>query len=224
MIQRQRIEKKKEKRNGYLTFMKEYCRNLKTVGSIVPDSNVCYNSMLKHVPFDSADLILEFGAGSGTVTKEIIRRKRPETVFMSFEKNKTFFNRLSSNVSGDNVHFTRDDVFNSVSTLAAEVGMKHNGVDCIVSTLPCSSIKFDTLVQDAVIPLLKDGGFFIQYMHSLSLLKGFRAKPILKKHFNQVRSGFVFLNVPPVFIYTCRKAENGRAREEGRAAMNREAS
>ena len=72
-----------------LNIFKEYCGNVREIGSIVPDSRTCVNSLLKYVPFGTAEIIVEYGSASGAVTREIIKRKRPETVFVVFEKTRT---------------------------------------------------------------------------------------------------------------------------------------
>jgi phospholipid N-methyltransferase len=65
-------------------------------------------------------------------------------------------------------------------------------------------MKFGALIEKSVRPLLKDDGIFIQYMYCTALLKGERLRPILERYFRRVDAGFVFLNLPPTFVYTCR--------------------
>jgi len=190
-------------RGIHFAFLMEYARHFKEVGSVVPDSAVCLRRMVERIPFDTADTILEFGAGSGTVTREILKRKRPDTRFFSFEKNAVFYQRLKGCLEAENFHALQRDVFRSPRILGRELGDAAGAVDCILSTLPCSSIRFEELVRSAVLPLLKPGGCFIQYMHTLSVLKGFRAKPFLQGCFSQVETDLVWRNIPPVFIYAC---------------------
>jgi phosphatidylethanolamine/phosphatidyl-N-methylethanolamine N-methyltransferase len=216
LTQKLLTQEKQRPRGTYLTFLWEYCRNFREIGSILPDSTACLNSLLKHVPFESADLIIEFGAGSGTVTREIILRKRRETVFISFEKNHTFCKRLLNDLGRENVYFSHADVFDSVKALAARMSNPDGRVDCIISTLPCSCLDFEALVKNVVLPLLKQGGSFIQYMHVVSLLKGFRLKPLLQKHFNLIDLRFVLFNLPPVLIYSCRATNRQEGDSESR--------
>jgi phospholipid N-methyltransferase len=77
-------------------------------------------------------------------------------------------------------------------------------VDCIISTLPWSLLKFDDLLKNVVIPLLKDDGIFIQYMYTSSVLKGDVLRPILDRYFSKIDFEFVFFNIPPVLVYACR--------------------
>lgn len=196
--------KSKTTDKAFFTFLNEYFRNFREIGSIKPDSAVCVNLLLKSIPFKSATLILEYGAGSGAVTMGILKRKKPRCTLICFEKNNTFYHRLRQTVSGRSVFIVHDDVFNSTNVLLSRFGIPGGSVDCIISTLPCSTIKFDELLRQEVLPLLKKDGLFIQYMYTVSTLTGFRLQPILQKYFSRIDSAFVFFNLPPALIYTCR--------------------
>jgi phospholipid N-methyltransferase len=185
--------------------LREYCRNVREIGSVLPDSRACVNSLLRRVPFASAKVIVEFGSASGAVTREIIRRKHPATIFITFEKNPRLHGPLKANTSGENVFLVNEDAFNCRNVLADVCGVLQKGVDCIVSTLPCSSLDFDRLIRQSVLPILKDQGHFIQYMHTLSLLKGFSAKRLLRRYFTGLHSDFVLFNIPPALVYTCQR-------------------
>jgi phospholipid N-methyltransferase len=198
------LNRKNNSRYLYVSFLKEYFQNIRGIGSICPDSSFCVKELLKAVPFEPGSLIIEFGSASGTVTREILKRKNLESTLICFEKNSTFFTHLAQEIRGENVHLINEDVFNSVDILASQFGIQRGKVDCIISTLPCSSIQFDELLRKAVIPLLNENGLFVQYMHTLSTLKGFYLGPVLKKYFNQIEMDFVLRNFPPVLIYTCR--------------------
>lgn len=187
---------------AYLTFLKEYCRNYRQIGAIAPDSRPCVNAMFRYVPFRTANLILEFGAASGAVTRRILLRKRPDAVLVSFEKNPSFYRLLNKNVSGDNFFPVQEDVFDSARVLG-QIGLSGFPVDCVISTLPCSFLDFEGLLEHAVLPLLAPGGVFVQYLYSLSTLRGYRLSPRLRNYFENIHSRFVLLNLPPVLIYSC---------------------
>ena len=191
-------------RESFLLF-KEYCRNVKEIGTVMPDSMACIDSLLDQAPFSTARAIVEFGTASGAVTREIIKRKRPATLFISFEKNKNLYRQLKGRVEGENVFLVNEDVFNCRNVLKDRFGLGEESVDCIVSTLPCSSIGFEALVRDTVVPLLKQTGHFVQYMHLLSLFKLYTPNKSLKAGFNFITSDLVWMNVPPVIVYKCRR-------------------
>ena len=163
------------------------------------------NSLLRRAPFGTAKVIVEFGSASGAVTREIMRRKSPGTIFISFEKNPRLHGPLEAGTKGENVFLVNEDALKCRKVLADVFGILEKGVDCIVSTLPCSCLDFDGLVRHSVLPVLKDNGHFIQYMHTLSLLKGFNLKRFLGNHFAGLHSDFVLFNIPPALVYTCRR-------------------
>lgn len=185
-----------------LKFLREYCRNVKEIGSVVPDSKACVESLLRGVPFGTAGVIVEFGAASGAVTRELIRRKRPETLLVSFEKNPALYRSLKQELAAVNFCLVNEDAFNCRELLEALFRIGERDVDCIISTLPCSCLDFDGLMRRAVLPVLKGTGRFVQYMHSLSLLKGFHLETFLHKYFDNLQADFVWRNIPPAFVYT----------------------
>ncbi|MDA8090220.1 MAG: hypothetical protein M0Z61_08390 [Nitrospiraceae bacterium] len=190
--------------NVHFKFLGQYMRKIREVGSIAPDSGACVNGLLKSVKFKSAKVIIEFGSGSGAVTREILRRKRPDAVLICFEKNTAFYDHLRKTITGRNVFIILADVFDAAHVLASRFDISARSVDYIISTLPCSFMRINELLIKAVCPLLNERGAFIQYMHVPSVLKGFRLRPILSKRFSRIESDIVFSNIPPVFIYTCR--------------------
>jgi phospholipid N-methyltransferase len=190
--------------SAYFNFLSQYMRNAREIGAIVPDSPACVNRLLRSVPFGSAKLIVEFGAASGAVTREILRRKILSTNLICFEKNAAFYNNLRKTLSGRNVFIVSDDVFDAAQVLSSRFGIPERSADCIISTLPCSSMPFAELLDEVVLPLLTEDGFFVQYMHTVSVLKGFRLRPILGQYFDRIESDVVIRSIPPALIYTCR--------------------
>ncbi len=74
-------------------------------------------------------------------------------------------------------------------------------VDVVVSWLPLANIG--TKVKQAIITevkkSMKEDWLFIQFQYSLYDYK------FLKKNFKSVKVQFCALNVPPAFIYICKK-------------------
>jgi phospholipid N-methyltransferase len=189
--------------NENLSFLKEYLKRGRDTGSVAPDSAALVDALLKHAPFGSARLILEYGPASGAVTKEIIKRRGVKTVLVCVEKNRFFYRELVKKISGNGIVLVHDDVFRWARESTGAGGMRGDA-DCIISTLPCSSIDFEAFLRVSVLPLLKKDAVFVQYMHTVSFLKGFRLRPLLEKHFAEVGSDFVLPNIPPTLVYTAR--------------------
>ena len=90
----------------------------------MPDSKTCVASLLRRVPFNSAKVIVEFGSATGTVTREIIKRKKPETIFISFEKNENLHGHLIKSIKGENSFFINEDAFDCLRILNDSFGIK----------------------------------------------------------------------------------------------------
>jgi len=161
-------------------------------------------AIIKHVPFDSARIILEFGSASGAVTQELTERKRENALLICFEKNPHFSEALQKKIRGPNVILSGGDVLRANRFLRFQ-GISKGTVDCIISTLPCSNVDYQLVLNDSVIPWLKRDGLFVQYMHVLSYLKGFSVAPILEKYFSHTVAEFVPFNLPPAIVYHCRR-------------------
>ncbi len=196
-------------------FLREYFRNPLAIGSVVPDSLRCVKTLVRHVPFDSARIILEFGSASGTVTQELMERKRDNTMLICFEKNPHFSEALKRKIRGTNVILSGGDVLRASRFLHFQ-GISKGTVDCIISTLPCSNLDYQSILNESVMPWLKPDGLFVQYMHVLSYLKGFSVSRVLSNYFSSIQSDFVFSNVPPLMVYHCRSNRNeDDAKENG---------
>lgn len=202
MIQRAGKHSKRLKQwDVHKLFWKEYLIDPYRMGSISPDSRWCVEAILRHAPVATSRIILEYGSASGSVTREIIRRKEPTATFVCIEKNPSFLSSLAEIIEPDHCHFECCDVFNSSYALRrheVEKGM----VDCIISTLPCSMIPFDRLIAECVLPYLKPDGVFVQYMYAVSFVRGMFPRKFLEAKFEVVRSEVVFLNIPPAVVYT----------------------
>jgi phospholipid N-methyltransferase len=81
-------------------------------------------------------------------------------------------------------------------------------VDCVISGLPWAA--FDDGLQDRLIDVtlevLREGGRFVTfaYLQGLLLRSGKRFAEKLRSNFSRVsRSGVVWWNLPPAFVYRC---------------------
>jgi phospholipid N-methyltransferase len=74
-------------------------------------------------------------------------------------------------------------------------------VDCIISGLPFSNFSKGLREQilDGVLHSLKPGGLFITFQYSLHM------KKYLVNRFAEVDINLVPLNLPPAFVYCCKK-------------------
>jgi phospholipid N-methyltransferase len=77
-------------------------------------------------------------------------------------------------------------------------------VDCIISSLPLTILPKE--VSEEILlrafEVLEDNGSFIQYQYSLSYFK--KVKKVFRE---SISVEFEPLNIPPAFIYRCKKVQ-----------------
>ncbi|MEW9121575.1 MAG: rRNA adenine N-6-methyltransferase family protein [Thermotaleaceae bacterium] len=182
-------------------FLKNFIQQPSIVGSIIPSSKYLCFSMLKHINFESSKCIVEYGAGTGIFTKEIIRRKNKDTLFISFELNKDMFSNLKKLHSpNENIYIINDSAENMMNYLN-EQGCAE--VDYIISGLPFTVLPREVSenILNNTFQVLSHEGSFITFQYSLHFFKTF------KEIFPKVQLGLQLLNLPPAFIYYCNKVE-----------------
>ncbi|MGD8190674.1 class I SAM-dependent methyltransferase [Brevibacillus ginsengisoli] len=151
--------------------------------------------MMKHVDWNNSDTIVELGAGLGCFTSQIQKLKSPTSKALIFELDPGMRSHLQEKFS--DFHYYSDAT--TLSLAMREHGLTQ--VDCIVSGLPFSNFSNELRerIIDQVIESLKPGGVFITFQYSLQM------KKYLTSIFNEVHISLVPLNVPPAFVYCCRK-------------------
>ena len=100
------------------------------------------------------------------------------------------------------------DSVENVRTICDDAGMP--SVDCIVSGLPWAAFSESMQLQflNEMMRVLKPGGRFVTfaYMHGLALPPAKRFAGLLPNYFTSVlKSPVVWMNVPPAFVYRCRR-------------------
>jgi phospholipid N-methyltransferase len=188
----------------------QHIKNFRTSGTLVPSSMSLVNRLLEGVDFSSALAIAELGPGTGCVTREILRRMRPDARLLSLELNPTFAEQCRS--IGDPRLTLRCECASRLPEILAEEGIE--GVDAVVSSLPLGMMDNELVerILRASRKSLRPGGRFMQYQYTLSHLKA------VKEHYPSVALGFTPLNVPPAFVYTC-AARAGEIRQRRRRPL-----
>ena len=188
--------------NGFVFNLKRFLKNPGHVGTISPDSRFCADRMLRYVDFSKANVIVEWGTGSGAITDRIISRKKDSTIFISIDRCEEAIRRAEMKFgSTKNTFFVSADL-SETAYILRKLGLSHT--DYIISTIPISNqpeiVKFASeIVREC----------FVQYMHFISLFKFFWPMKTMKDRFSDVFVSFVILNFPPAFVFYCWKNGKG---------------
>ncbi len=161
--------------------------------------------MVQHAELKGATAVLEYGPGTGVFTSRILRELGPQSKFAAIEINPRLASIFRAAHSG--VTLFEDSVEN---VRAICDSMQIVTVDCVISGLPWAFFPESLQIRflDQMMRVLKPGGQFITfgYLQSLALPAARRFASLLPVYFKSVsRSSVVWLNVPPAFVYRCRR-------------------
>lgn len=185
------LQKKRE-------FFKEAVKDIRNSGTIAPSSKYLIDKMLNNIDFTKNNVIVEYGAGNGRITNELLKRLNNNSVLICFEINTKFYKHLLT--FKDKRLVVINESSENIKKVCNEMNL--NDVHHFVSSLPLTNMP-DSVSEKIVIEsyaLLKENGYFLQYQYSLTYLKKF--KDIF---LNRVILNFELRNIPPAFIYKCKK-------------------
>lgn len=179
------------------TFIKEFFKEKKTVGAIAPSSKILVKYMLGKLDIENADIIVEYGPGTGPFTDELLKRMKPGSKLLVFETQESFCDILKSRFNDPRLVIINDSA-EKIGDYLHEHGYKE--ADFIISSLPFTVIPnpVKTNILNNTVKFLNRKGIFAQYQYSLN------AHKMLKQRFKSVKVKFSPFNLPPAFIYTCR--------------------
>jgi phospholipid N-methyltransferase len=145
----------------------------------------------------NSKVIVEWGAGEGHVTREILKKMGPHQSLIAFEVLEIFAKKLAA-IRDHRLVVIRDDFMNTERALKR---FGYIGADCILSSIPITALTKDerrSSFEFARACLKKDGSF-VQYAYIW-----WWHKPAIERVFPRVRTRFVLANLPPAFVYHCR--------------------
>ena len=188
-----------------LPFLKQAILHPKSTGAIAQSSKRLIDATINSAKLDSARAIVEFGPGSGAVTKEILRNLPKNALFFTIEKNPDFAKLTKKNCPGVIVY--EDSASNIKKYLNIH---KSKACDRIFSELPWAS--FEEWQRDAILnaahAALDKGGIFLTsaYIPCVYFSKGKIFGKKLKNYFSKIsKTKIIWRNLPPAFIYVCIK-------------------
>lgn len=177
---------------GLALFLRELITHPINVGAIVPSSNKLANAVARQVLPNNPGLIIELGAGTGSITKALLHHKNPQHQLIAVERSAKLAKHLANRFPGLNI--IQGDAGNLDQLLHNHT---ETPVQAIVSGLPLSSLPPSTTnkISRAISLVLKEGGIFIQYTYHLW------GKPLVPSpNLKLISSQCVWQNLPPARI------------------------
>ena len=181
-----------------LVFARNFFKNPKMLGSLIPSSRFLVKQLLRNVNWDQTRVIVEFGPGVGTISGEILRRMRPDATLVVLEINREFVRVLREQFDDPRLKVVERSA-SDIREILAELGL--GAADCIISGIPFSIMSEED--RRAVVrnthEALRPGGAFLVYQFSS------RVRADLEEIFGPVQSQFEPRNILPARLFHCVK-------------------
>lgn len=177
-------------------FARNFLKYPLMLGSVIPSSPFLVNDMLAEVDWNRARVIVEFGPGVGTITREALKRMRRDAVLIVIELNDDFVRYLRATVRDPRLRVVHGSAANVRLTLEQQ---GFASADYIISSLPCSLMP-EALQQEIISEsrrALKAEGSLLLFQYKRTLL------PFLNSSFGSVKQNFQLFNILPATIFHC---------------------
>lgn len=189
-------KKKKLWAPDWLLFLKKFLRHGSTIASFVPSSVYLARAVVNGIDWSRASTIVELGAGTGPITKQILSQAPSTCRCLILERDPDFCQRLRNNFP--EAEIIEADVMD-LETILQERGIEK--ADHIVSGLPLPSFPKEARqkVLDMVLSYLSPEGTFRQLTHMPWVFRR-----MYRQFFQEVKFKLIVRNLPPAGFYVCR--------------------
>jgi phospholipid N-methyltransferase len=179
-----------------LLFARNFVKHPKMLGSFIPSSPFLIKHLLSQIDFESARVIVEYGPGVGTISKELVPRLRPDARLVLIEMNEEFVQFLQSELVDPRVTVVHGSAA-EIREILTLLGV--GGADYIISGIPYSTMP--SPVRRAILheskQALNRNGQFLVYQFTRTVL------PYLQPVFRSIRQDFELRNILPARLFYC---------------------
>lgn len=187
------------------TLFWKFLKNPRQVGACCASSPALCREITSAIGVENADLIAELGPGTGVITEEICAKLKPGAKVAAVELDEAL-------ASGIERRFQNVTVFrgcaSQLDTMLNSCALPK--ADVVISGLPFAIFpeELQDKILQGIIRSLVPGGTFatFAYLQGVILPAGVRFRKKLEHTFPEVTtSQIVWNNMPPAFVYRCRK-------------------
>jgi phospholipid N-methyltransferase len=179
-----------------LVFAKNFFMNPRMLGSVIPSSRFLIRQLLRHVDWERAKVVVEFGPGVGTISRAMLRRMGRDARLVAFEINGEFVRHLEENFADPRFTVVNRSATEACAALP-ELGL--GAADYIVAGIPFSILPDD--VRESVLrgahSALRPGGELLVYQFSA------KVRGDLERIFGRVDEVFELRNILPARVFRC---------------------
>lgn len=176
-----------------------------STGAVCASSSSLCGEMVGCPCFRKAGTIAELGPGTGAVTECILSALPEGADFFAVELNSNLIPQLNKRFPGLAIYNESAENLRRIMT-----GRNIESLDAVISSLPWAIFPGDLQERllNVIWDVMSEGGLFVTYAYVQGsfLPSGVRFRRRLEKKFgNLERSSIIWKNMPPAFVYRCRK-------------------
>lgn len=175
-------------------FLRGFLKNPVMVGSVIPSSRVLIDKMLGPVDWANTKLFVEYGPGVGTFTRPVLERLAPDARLVTIDTNPDFTRYLMQAIDDPRLIAVTGSAAD-VEKILAERDLGQ--ADYVLSGLPFSTLPpgVGDAIAAATAKVIRAGGAFLVYQFSP------KVRDFIEPHFEQIKRGFEWVNVPPATLF-----------------------
>ncbi|MBM7717606.1 phospholipid N-methyltransferase [Bacillus thermophilus] len=191
----------------FFLFLFQYITNPRSVGAILPSSQFLGDKMLETVDFQKSEYIVEFGPGTGIFTEKLLKKRKPSTIILLVEHNKTFYSVLKEKFKEEQNLFIINGSAEDIEQYAKEYDLPY--ADYVISGLPFASLpkEVSTRILQHTSNILKENGRFITFQYT-----GFK-KGLIQQFFQISEVKKEMRNMPPAYVFSCKPYDTSIAED-----------
>src|SRR5690349_19507534 len=95
----QAVKKSRVEGSALALFARNFFKYPSMLGSVLPSSRFLVEDIITRIDWDRARVLVEFGPGVGTITREVLKRMRHDAVLVVIELNEEFVQYLNCSFS-----------------------------------------------------------------------------------------------------------------------------
>ncbi len=190
------FSKMAEKTSSLILFAREILNNPREIGAACPSSPILARAMANALPTHLNGVVIELGAGTGTITAALLARGIPPEKLLVLERSTNLVKHLREK-------FPQLQVIEGDAAQLGNYLEKDTKVAAIVSGLPLRSLPAPIVkgIVNQINHLLHHDGILIQFTYDL------RGEWFEQQHkqFRRAQSTIIWRNLPPARVDMFRK-------------------
>ncbi|MDR5867499.1 class I SAM-dependent methyltransferase [Halomonas koreensis] len=178
-------------------FARNFFKHPRMLGSIIPSSPFLVRRLLDRIDWQNTRVIVEYGPGVGTITRQLLHRMPSNAILLALEINREFVDFLQQSLPDPRLHVIQGSA-ETVQEALTRLGQPT--ADCVLAGLPFSTLPAtnrEAILTNSLDALAPQGSMLI-YQFSSRVLHD------LRRIFAEVECDFEPLNILPAKVYHCR--------------------